>query len=302
MTSNIIYDIIVVGAGPAGLTAALYAGRANKTVALIDKDGYGGNIAKSPKVENIPGFESISGVDFATNLFMQVMNQPTVTHFINKAVLVDYRYGLFKVSLEDRSIICGKSLIFATGTKHRELTLDTPNIYYCVTCDGPMFKGKNVMVVGSGNSGATYALELAKYCKSVYLCDITQEMCCEAILADRIKNTKNIYWLPNCTIDTVKNDKEGQLASVTTSTMNVIKCKAIFAAIGLIPQTDIVGPFAKLTPNKYIESSDCITSVVPGVFAAGDCRLSKVKQVATAVSDGAVAAIEAMKFLDTLEQ
>lgn len=299
MNTNIIYDVLIVGAGPAGMTAAIYAGRADKTVAIIDKDGFGGNIAKSPKVENIPGFTSISGIDFATNMYEQVMNQPTITHFINEVVLVNYRYGLFKLYFEDGSIVCGRSLIFAVGTKHRELNLDTPDIYYCVTCDGPMFKNKNVVVVGSGNSGSTYALELAKYCKNVYLCDVTQEMCCEATLRARVENTKNIFWLPNCTIDTVTNNKEGRLTSVTLSTTNVLKCNAIFAAIGLIPQTAIAAPFTEIDDRQYIISTDCTTKNIPGVFVAGDCRTNKVKQVVTAVSDGATAAIEAMKFLDS---
>jgi len=301
MNTNICYDILIIGAGPAGMTAAIYAGRSNKQVALIDKNGFGGNIANSPKVENIPGFVSISGADFAANMYEQISNFSTVNHIIAEALFIDYRYGLFRITLDDKSIICGKTLIFATGTEHRQLKLDTKDIYYCATCDGPFFKNKNVIVVGSGNTGATYALELSTYCKNVYLCDLTHEMQCEPILQDQILAQSNIYWLPNTTIKDVKNGKNNNLSSVILTTNEVLKCNAIFAAIGIIPQTKIVGPFADVTWDDYIISNDGISTKVPGVFIAGDCRDTKVKQVVTAVSDGAKAAVNAMTFLKGLK-
>lgn len=292
---NKIYDIIIIGAGPAGMTAAIYAGRANKSVCLIDKEGFGGNIAKSPKVENIPGFVSIAGVDFATNMYEQVCNLPNVEHVIEEVVLLNYNHGLFKISLSDNSLVLGLSVIIATGTTPRKLGLTTNDVYYCVTCDGPLFKNKNVFVVGSGNTGATYALELSTYCKNVYLCDISDKMLCEKTLVDRISETKNIFWLPATVIkDTV--DKDGKLASVKTSHDEVIKCNAIFSAIGMIPQTDFVGQFAKTNDKNYLVSSN-----IPGVFIAGDCRDSKVKQVTTAVSDGTYAALDAINFVNNLK-
>jgi thioredoxin reductase (NADPH) len=297
-----VYDILIIGAGPAGMSAAIYAGRSDKTVAIFDRDGFGGNIAKSPKVENLPGFVSISGADFAANMFQQMTNLPTVEHFIENILYVDYRYGLFRIRTDANEMFCGRSLIFATGTKHKELTLDTPDIYYCATCDGPFFKNKNVIVVGSGNSGATYALELASYCKNVFLCDVTMNMCCEAVLQKQIAETPNIHWLPNSTVVGVTNGKDGHLSSVKLTTGDTIKCSAIFAAIGLLPQTDIVKPFARLNQAGYIISPDCITTAgIPGVYAAGDCRESKVKQAVTAAADGATAAIEAIKYLKTIK-
>lgn len=295
--AEVIYDLLVIGAGPAGMTAAIYAGRSNLTVALIDKEGFGGNIAKSPRVENIPGFVSISGAEFAEQMYNQVTNLSTITHFIDEIVYIDYRYGLFILTTAEKETICGKSLIFATGTEHRKLDLPTQDIYYCATCDGPFFKNKNVIVVGSGNTGVTYAIELSSYCKNVYLCDITPEMCCEPVLAQQATTINNIHWLPNSTIQKVTNNKDQHLSSVTLTTGNVLKCNAIFAAIGLIPQTQIVNSFATLTDSKYIKSIDCTTDKVPGVFVAGDCRDNQVKQVVTAVSDGATAAIKAIKFI-----
>lgn len=298
-----IYDILIIGSGPAGMSAAIYAGRSDMSVAIFDKEGFGGNIAKSPKVENLPGFVSISGADFSANMYQQMSALPTIEHFIAEIALVSYRYGLFRVNTVDNELYCGKSLIFATGTEHKTVPLNTSDIYYCATCDGPFFKNKNVIVLGSGNSGATYALELASYCKTVFMCDITLDMSCEKVLQERIKATKNIHWLPNCSINEVTNNKEGRLSSVRLTNGDSLKCNAIFAAIGLTPQTSIVGPFAKLDDRGYIITDNCVTTNIPGVFAAGDCRNSKVKQAVTAAADGAVAAIEAMKFLkETLKE
>ena len=159
--NDTLYDLIIIGAGPAGMTAAIYAARANKNVVLIDKNGFGGNIAKSPKVENIPGFTEISGVDFAANMFNQIENLPNITHIIDEAVFIDYRYGMFKVSLfDDHGIICSKSLIFATGTEHRELNIDPDNTYYCATCDGPFFKDKIVTLsTCTGNESTRFVVQ-----------------------------------------------------------------------------------------------------------------------------------------------
>jgi len=295
MENNVkVCDVCVIGAGPAGLTSSLYLGRADKSVIIVDKDGFGGQIAKSPKVENIPGFVSISGIDFASNMYEQISNLETVEHVIGEVVLLRYNHGIIIVSLEDGTSIQCKSLIFATGCKPREVKLDTKDLYYCVTCDGPFFKNKPVMVLGSGNTGATYALELANYCKHVYLCDITMNMMCEPTLAKRINENNKITFLPNCTVKSVTN-KDEHLESVVLTTLETIKAKAIFSALGMVPQTDIAKGFVSFNEKKYINMPE-----VPGVFAAGDCTASKVKQVTTAVASGTIAALEAIKYLNNL--
>ena len=297
---NNLYDVTIIGAGPAGMTAAIYAARAEKTVAIIDKDGFGGQIAKSPKVENYPGFASISGLDLVTNIYEQMSGLEKVEHIINEVVLIKYLRGIFICYLPDNSTVCSRALIIATGCKQRELKLDTKDIYYCVACDGPFFKGKNVMVVGSGNTGAVYALELAQYCKNVYICDITHNMMAEASLINQIKETKNIKFLPNCTIASVKNNAECHLESVKLDTMSVIKVDAIFSAIGMIPQTDFVPEtFVDKDEKGYIISVTGDTLKIPGLFVAGDCRTNQVKQVTTATSDGTIAALKAIKFINS---
>jgi thioredoxin reductase (NADPH) len=296
---NVLYDIAIIGAGPAGMTAAIYAGRAGKKVVIFDKDGFGGQIAKSPKVENIPGFLEISGADFAEKMYEQMMSLPSVNHTMEEVKLLQYKHGMIFCGLKDGSFVCTRSLIIAVGSKPRELKLGTKNIYYCVTCDGPFFKGQDVIVVGSGNTGVAFALELATYCHHVYVCDITMKPMCEAIAADKLDKAKNITFLPNCTIASVKNDTDGNLESAITSIGNTIQAKAIFGAAGMIPQTkSISSSFARKDPQGYFISNDCETGLVPGIFVAGDCRQKAIRQVTTAVSDGTTAAIKAMNFLN----
>lgn len=287
-----IFDIIIIGAGPAGMTAAIYAGRAGKSVCIIDKNGYGGNIANSPKVENIPGFVSISGNDFATNMYTQMMQYPTIDHVIDEAGLVKFECGLFKVLSNLGDMFLGKTVIFATGSEHKKLDLPTKNIYYCALCDGPFFKNKNVVVVGSGNTGVTYALELATYCKQVHICDIADDMRCEKVLKYQIVGTENIIWHPKTTIKTVHNNKSGNLDKVLLENGKEIKCSAIFAAIGLKLNTDIMKDFV------FVEQTAAVRPLIPGVFVAGDCKQNKIRQVVSACSDGAVAATEAINYLN----
>lgn len=293
-----MYDIAIIGAGPAGMTAAIYAGRAGKRTALIDKDGFGGQIAKSPKVENIPGFLSISGIGFAEKMYEQATAQPTVEHILEEVKLIRYCRGLFTVYFTDGSFICAKSVILAVGCEPKELKLDTPNVYYCVTCDGPFFKKENVLVIGSGNTGAAFALELAAYCKRVYLCDMKMELRCEAATAEKIKNSKKITFLPNCHVKSVRNGVDGNLEYATMSTGSELPVKAIFVAAGMTPKTAVASGLAKTDASGYIIADGCKTSAIPGLFAAGDCRQKNVRQVATAVSDGAIAALAAVDFLD----
>jgi len=294
-----LYDITIIGAGPAGMTAAIYAGRSNKSVAIIDKDGFGGQIVKSPKIENYPGFSSISGVDLATNMYEQMCSLETVEHIIDEVILVKYLRGVFICYFADNTTICSKSLIIATGSTHKTLNLNTPNLYYCATCDGPFFKNKNVIVVGSGNTGATYALELASYCKHVYICDTTFNLMCEASLARQIEAKKDkITFLPNCTIESVEN-KDDKLVSITLDTKETIKVSAIFGAIGTIPQTEFLSDqFVDKDEYGYIISVAGIVSKIPGLFVAGDCRTSQVKQITTAVADGTFTAVKAIKFIN----
>ena len=300
-----IYDSIIIGAGPAGMTAAIYLGRANKTVALIDKEGFGGNIAKSPFVENIPGFLKISGIDFATKMYKQVLHLSTVTNVINTVIQFDYNYKnkLFEVRCADQTIILGKTVIIATGTEHKTLHLPTKDIYYCATCDGAFFKGQPVLVVGSGNTGATYALELAEYCSHVDICDITQDLNCEATLKAKILMNKKISWWPASSVSAVKTI-DGKLASVALlqkDSSKEIDSKAIFAAIGMKPSSTYIFPYLLLDQQGFIiPANNSLATSTPGCFIAGDCVSKTVRQVTTAVNDGTISAHSVLDYLRNL--
>lgn len=283
------------------MTAAIYAARANKKITIVDKDGYGGQIAKSPRVENYPGFAAISGADLTEKMFEQMSSyEDNINYILDEVKLIKYRHGVFIASLSDGSTVCAKSLINATGTKPRELPFETKNLHYCVTCDGPFYKGKDVIVAGSGNTGATFALDLANYCKHVYICDITPDLMCEKTLVDRIKATKSIEFLPRCSIKAVKNNENGELESVEMSTCGTLNVSAIFGAAGMLPQTSVLNGMLE-GAGKYISvDSNCKTSF-PGLFAAGDCIVKTVRQVSTAVNDGTIAAISAINFLNSLK-
>lgn len=293
-----IYDICCIGAGVAGMTAAIYGARAEKSILLLDKNGFGGQIASSPKVENIPGFTDISGIDFATKVYEQVSGYPNIDIIDIEAKFLNYNHGLIIVQCENEINYYCKSLIIATGAEPKKLDLNTPNIYYCATCDGPLFKNKSVIVVGAGNTGATFAVSLATYCKEVFIIDTTLNMTCEAELQKQLKSTSNIYWLPNCTINSVTSTTKGKLSAVTLSTGETLKCSAIFAAIGMIPHTDFAASMVERDSLNYIVANEnCKTSNVPGIFVAGDCRTKAIRQVTTAMSDGTVAALAALKYL-----
>lgn len=290
MATN-IYDCIIIGAGPAGLTAALYLARDNKQVAIIDKEGFGGNIAKSPFVENIPGFENISGIDYMTNLYNQVKKYK-VNDFIGNVTLIQNQNGLYLVYDSESNVLCGKTVIIAIGKKFRELKLDTKDVYYCVTCDGPLFKNKNVLVVGAGNTGATYALELSNYCKNVYICDTLEKLSCEKSLAEKIKTKENIHSIFNTKIKEVKNKKE-KLDSVVFENNEEIKCNGIFSAIGVIPNTVNAPNLVNKNSKGYY--TDVST---PGLFIAGDCHENIDSQVVCVESDGYKTAKKVKKFLE----
>lgn len=294
-----IYDVGIIGAGPAGMTAAIYAGRANKSVIILDKEGYGGQIARSPIVENIPGFDQIIGMDFATKMFMQFSSYPNIAFKIAEVRCLTYNHGLITLCCDNEVNYFCKTLIVATGLTPKTLNLPTTDLYYCVTCDGPKFKNKTVVVAGSGNTGATFALELATYCKKVYITDITTDLCCEPVLQTKILETANIQWLPNCSIQQVKTSANNRLKAVTLSTNDTIQSTAIFVATGMQPNSEFLKDFVDLDKHGYIIAGEnCLNNKVPNIFIAGDCRQKNTRQVATAIGDGATAAVAAIKYLN----
>ncbi len=302
-----MYDIIIIGAGPAGLTAALYARRAEKKVLVIEKETFGGQITHSPKVENYPGFTTMSGNEFADKLIEQVMYQGAEIE-LDTVTAVKGEFGNFTVECE-RSTFEGKTVIIATGAKHRQLGLDKENdftgegVSYCAVCDGAFYKDKNVAVIGGGNSALQEAILLAKTSKNVTVVQNLPYLTGEIKLREEIEKTANIkVILSSVVLELLGDGKfEGiKIKNTETNEESTLEVDSIFVAIGQQPDNENFKAVVSLNEYGYIVSNEsCIPEgSVKGVFTAGDCRTKKIRQVATAISDGATAALEACALLD----
>lgn len=304
-----MYDIIIIGAGPAGLTAALYARRADKKVLVIEKETFGGQITHSPKIENYPGFTVMSGNEFADKLIEQVMYQGAEIE-LDTVTAVKGEAGNFTVECE-RGSFEAKSVIIATGSHHRQLGLEKENkftgegVSYCAVCDGAFYKDKDVAVIGGGNSALQEAILLSKTSKTVTVVQNLPFLTGEIKLREEIENTANIkVILSSVVIKILGEDKfEGiRIKNTETEEESDIIVDSIFVAIGQQPENEPFKDVVKLNDYGYIISDEsCIPETdKKGIFTAGDCRTKKIRQIATAVSDGATAALEACNFVDSL--
>lgn len=302
-----MYDIIIVGAGPAGLTAAIYALRAGKTALVIEKNGFGGQIAYSPKVENIPGIASISGAQFADDLTSQAMALGAEMELECVVDVVPTDRG-FEVKTEEGSIFAGRSVILATGVKHRTLGLPGEEMLigsglsFCAVCDGAFYAGGKVVMVGGGNSALQEALLLSDICAHVTVVQNLSYFTGEKKLADALMQKENVTVLFDSLV-TGYLVNEGALSGVTVQrgedTQNIMADGA-FLAVGLVPENDAFAHLAGLNTHGYFDSGeDCMTAT-PGLFVAGDCRSKNIRQVVTAAADGAAAATAACRYIDSL--
>ncbi len=299
-----MYDIIIIGGGPAGLTAALYARRANKSVLIIEKGSFGGQITFSPKVENIPGFSAITGNEFAEKMVEQVLAQDAEVECAEVLKIVN---GPIKTVITDAGEYSAKAVILATGAKHRTLGLASEarfigeGISFCAVCDGAFYEGKTVAVIGGGNSALQEALLLSDLAKKVYVVQNLDFLTGESKLADKLSAKQNVEVLLGHTVEEFIG--ENDLAAIAIkrtadgerTTLNV---DGVFVAIGLIPQNEMFRGVVALDDRGYIRAAeDCATSA-PGIFVAGDCRTKTIRQVTTAAADGAVAALAACAWVD----
>ncbi len=296
-----IYDIIVVGAGPAGLTAAIYAGRANKTVLVLEKDSFGGQITSSPQVENIPGFVSITGAEFGEKLVEQAMNLDAE---IECCEVLEIKDGEIKTVVTDDGEFYAKAVIIATGTKHRLLGLDKEEefigngISFCAVCDGAFYEGKTVAVIGGGNSALQEAILLSNLCKKVYVIQNLDYFTGEEKLAEELKTKENVETILGATVDALLGEDELTGVAIKTADGGKdIDLDGMFIAIGLLPQNEPFGGLVKLNDYGYVDAAeDCLTNAT-GIFVAGDCRSKRIRQVATAAADGATAALAACDYV-----
>lgn len=300
-----MYDIIVIGGGPAGLTAALYARRQNKSVLVLEKNSFGGQTVFSPKIENYPGFVEMSGIEFSDKLVDQVLNQGAELEMEEAISITDN--GDSKTVHTKNGDYEAKAVILACGAKHRMLGLDGEENYvgngisFCAVCDGAFYKGLEVAVIGGGNSALQEALLLSQGCAKVHIIQNLGFLTGEDKLAKALEAKANVTITLNTIVTGLVGENELSgiiLKNTETNEETELKIDGMFVAIGLIPDNDAAKNLLNLDERGYIKSDESTLTEVNGVFAAGDCRTKTVRQIATAIADGASAALAACKYIE----
>ena len=304
-----MYDIIIIGAGAAGMTSALYALRNGKKVLVLEGESLGGQIATSPRLENFPSIKEISGEAFADNLYEQIDALGAEVE-IERAVRIEKKAeGDFVVHTEYGQYE-GRSVIIAAGVKHKHLKtkhdredLVGKGVYYCAVCDGPFYKGQEVALVGDANTALQYALLLSGYCKKVYMYTLFDKFFGDANLVKAVRAKENIEVRPDTSVVDFIGENELKAIEYTDKDGNLCRQEipAVFVAIGQVPDNGAFANVADLDEAGYIVADENCKTRTPGVFVAGDCRTKAVRQVSTAVSDGAIAATNASLYLESLE-
>lgn len=298
-----MYDIIIVGAGPAGLTAAIYALRSNKKVLILEKESIGGQMSSSPLIENYPGFLSISGSELSNNLYNQVIE---LGGQVELEEVLNVEFGSTKIVTTDMGKYDAKAIIFATGAKYRKLGLEKEEeligngISFCVACDGAFYKDKTVAVIGGGNSAIINAITLSDICKKVYVVQNLDKLSAEESLITKLNEKENVEVIYNATVQKlIGSENLNAINILINKTKNrELEIDGMFISIGLIPQNDFIKNDIALDEYGYIKSdAECNTNL-EGIFVAGDCRTKKVRQITTATADGSIAAINAVKYLN----
>ena len=302
-----LYDIAVVGAGPAGLTAALYARRAGKTVVVIEKENFGGQITFSPKLENYPTAMAISGSEFAEKLMEQAEAHGTVLEMDNITAVEKTAEG-FTLKGEYGSY-SAKTVILATGSKHRtlgiahEAELTGQGVCYCAVCDGAFFRDQDVAVIGGGNTALQDAVFLSELCTSVTIVQNLPMLTGDPVLQEKITKLENVSVICDATVDALLGEKKLtgiRILRGAEKTPEVLSVTGMFVAIGQQPENEAFASLSKLDQAGYIISDENCGTDTDGIFVAGDCRTKAIRQVVTATADGASAALAACRYLDRM--
>ncbi len=298
------YDIVIVGAGTAGLSAAIYAVRAGKSVIVLEATTHGGQIVNTPEVENYPGIQKISGFEFANNLYKQAKSLGAEVIY-EKVIGIEVN-GEEKIVHTTKEDYQAKAVILATGAKNRPLGLEHEKewigagISYCAICDGMFYRGKDVAVAGGGNTALEDAIFLTNYCRKVYLIHRRDAFRGEEKLLQTLKEKPNVEFVLNANITRLigEDGVDGvEVEDKNTHEKRVIDVMGLFVAIGQMPENSEFINVVDLDKGGYIEAKEDCKTKTKGIFTAGDCRTKKVRQLATAASDGAIAALAACEYI-----
>lgn len=301
-----MFDIIIIGGGVAGMTSALYSLRNNKSVLILEKESIGGQIAKSPQVENFPTVKKISGEELSFNLFEQI-NELGVKFELEDVEKVEKIDNIFHVKTNYNNYEA-KSVIIATGASPRKLNISGEDkllghgVFYCAICDGPFYSGKDVTLIGDANSALQYALMLSQYCNKVTIFTMFDKFFGEQTIIDEVRKTPNIEVKKGCykAYEFVgEKELEKILFEKDDSEKIEYQTNAVFVAIGQVPNNEVFKNLVDLDKNGYIIADENCRTNVDGLFVAGDCRTKKTRQVTTAMSDGAVAGMSASMFVNS---
>ncbi len=304
-----MYDIIVIGAGAAGMTSALYALRNSKTVLVIEGDSMGGQVAMSPRIENYPSIKEISGEQFADNLFDQITALGAEVEFDKVTGVEKLGDKSFKVTTEYGEFF-GKAVILATGVKHKHLRTKSnrddlvgKGVYYCAICDGPFYKDREVIVIGDANTALQYSLLLSNYCKKVYIYTLFDKFFGDKAHVKALLAKNNVEWRPQTSVIDFIGENELKAIEYKDKDGNVLthEIPAVFIAIGQVPDNKAFTNLVDLDDMGYIIADETCKTKTEGVYVAGDCRTKAIRQVATAVGDGAIAATNACLYLESQE-
>jgi len=305
-----IYDVIIIGAGPAGMTAAVYTSRANLSTLMLERGVPGGQMANTEEVENYPGYEHILGPELATKMFEHA-----------KKFGAEYAYGdvkevidgeAYKTVVTSNQQYKARAVIIATGAEYKKLgvpgekELGGRGVSYCAVCDGAFFKGKELVVVGGGDSAVEEGVYLTRFASKVTIVHRRDQLRAQKILQQRAFANEKVDFIWNHTVKQI-NEKDGRVGSVTlvhtqTGEEREFPCDGVFIYIGMVPLTK---PFASLgitNENGYIETNELMETKVPGIFAAGDVREKSLRQIVTATGDGSIAAQSAQHYVEELKE
>lgn len=299
-------DILIIGGGPAGLTAAVYAARAGKTVTVCEQESFGGQIAQAHQVDNYPALPGISGMELGDKMCAQAMDAGASVEFTGVTSLTREADGTFTVQTDDGELKA-KAVIFAAGAKPRPMGVDREQeltgsgVGYCALCDGAFFKGRDVAVVGGGNTAFSDALFLADVCKSVTLIHRREGFRAEQPLIEAVNKAENIRIMTPYTISGLVG--EDKLEALTLSHRDSgeivnLPVDGVFVALGRVPDCTLVEAFVDLDSQGFIAAGEDCRTKTPGLYVAGDCRAKAVRQLTTAVADGTVAATLACEYLN----